>query len=104
MVDETRDSISQSHGNLRLIRPEGSEPNFGLTHDEVSQIRSRYQGTDHGEERRRLTVEDKHEQLNTLFGIRPWKASVADRPLEEHSHTYQELYADPKHQSGVYGR
>merc|ERR1712110_27565 len=85
-IDEPRDSVSQSHGNLRLLRPEGSEPNFGLSHNEVSQIRHRYQtGHNHDEERRRNPVEDKHQQLNTLFGIRPWKASVTDRPLEEHS-------------------
>merc|ERR1711971_823686 len=101
IMEEGRDAVSQSHGNLRLLRPEGSEPNFGLSHNEVSQIRQRYQGGTTAEERRRNPVEDKHQQLNTLFGIRPWKASVTDRPLEEHSHTYQELYADPNHKSAT---
>ena len=41
------------------------------------------------------TLEEKHQQMNTLFGIRPNQTSVYARPLEKHSAAVQSLYVEP---------
>lgn len=77
-----------STGDVSFI----SESPFDLTESERYRIRNRYQnpiGQIH-------TVEEKHQRLNTMFGIRPFQPSVMNKPLEDHSKTVQELYAEPK--------
>jgi len=39
-------------------------------------------------------IEDKHQQMNTLFGIMPFKNNVMERPLEMHSKAVRELYQE----------
>jgi len=41
------------------------------------------------------TIEEKHHQMDALFGIMPFKASVTEKPLELHSEVVQKLYAKP---------
>jgi len=41
------------------------------------------------------TLEEKKEQMNALFGIMPWKTSVTEKALEQHSETVKKLYMEP---------
>ena len=60
-----------------------------ITDNERDTIRNRYNRPIH-------TVEEKHQRLNAMFGIKPFSAAVTSRPLSEHSEIVKELYAEPK--------
>jgi Ca2+:H+ antiporter len=45
--------------------------------------------------RKNLTLEERKNKLNSLFGVRPWKPHVTKRPLEERSPEVKTLYVEP---------
>ena len=49
------------------------------------------------------TLEEKKEQMNALFGIMPWKTSITEKALEEHSETVKQLYLEPSLSVRDYG-
>lgn len=48
------------------------------------------------EEDKRMSLEERHQQLNTLFGIKPFKSHISRRRAGERSPALQELYEDNK--------
>lgn len=41
-------------------------------------------------------LEEKHQILNQMFGFKPWKQHVVDKPFEKHSDVVKALYYNPK--------
>ncbi|KAJ5067012.1 cation/h exchanger protein [Anaeramoeba ignava] len=43
----------------------------------------------------RLTLEDRHKQLNMLFGVKPWKSHIQKKDIQTHSAVYKSLLDSP---------
>lgn len=88
-----RPLLDTEHENIRRTQSVGDMSEYGLdtpfdlSDSERLRIHSRYRAP--------RSVEEKHQQMNALFGIRPFKPSVTNKPMEEHSSTFKQLYQEP---------
>jgi len=95
---ERRDvgSSSSSYGTIESGSGGGRPSNGGLHHrTNVTREVTFEEPTGDEESTEADPIEKRHEQLNSMFGIKPWKHHVAKRPLEERSETVRRLHQDP---------
>ena len=91
MSAEESDEHHSPHSSTSFSQPSSSSYGTTYQHAPPSPSSSRRH-----EEDKRMSLEERHQQMNSLFGIKPFKSHISRRRVGDRSPELQELYDESK--------